>query len=188
MRRATPQDTDEERWSRAMVAAHGGDKQRYEQLLRELGETTEHYIRRRFGELACIEDCVQECLLAVHMARHTWDSRRPFRPWFFTIVHHRTVDLLRRSSYAAPIRGRTPPESATDPAAGSDPADEMLPGDLLSQLGDAQRDALTLTKIDGYSLAEAAERVGITESAMKSRVARAIRAMAVLLQREREQS
>ena len=185
---ASPQDGDEARWSKAMVAAHGGDRQLYEQLLRELGETTEHYIRRRFGELACIEDCVQECLLAVHLARHTWDPRRRFRPWFFTIVHHKTVDLLRRSNYASPLRGRTPPGAAPDPTASGDPAEEVLPGDLLSQLGAAHRDALRLTKIDGYTLAEAAERAGISQSAMKSRVARAIRAIAVLLQREREWS
>ena len=171
-----------------MVAAHGGDKLLYEQLLRELGNTTEKYIRRRFGQLACIEDCVQECLLAIHLARHTWNPRRRFRPWFFTIVHHKTIDMLRRSSYSPPQCGHVPPGMELDDAAGSDPADEMLPGDLLNQLGRANRDALTLTKIDGYSLAEAAARAGISETAMKSRVARAIRATAALLQREREES
>lgn len=174
-----------------MAAAHGGDKQLYEQLLRELGNVTERYIKRRFGQLACIEDCVQECLLAIHMARHTWDPRRRFRPWFFTIVHHKTIDVLRRSSYAPRGVGAVPPGTEMESAGGAhlaggvDPADEMLPGDLLTQLGPAHWDAIKLTKIDGYSLAEAAARAGISETAMKSRVARALRATAALLQRER---
>ena len=168
------------------MAAHGGDKQFYEQLLRELGNAIEKYIRRRFGQLACMEDCVQECLLAIHMARHTWDSSRRFRPWLFTIVHHKTIDVLRRASYAPSGRGTAWPEPELDPAAGGDPADELLPGELLNQLGPAHRDALVLTKLGGYSLAEAAARTGISESAMKSRVARAIRATAVLLRGEQE--
>jgi RNA polymerase sigma-70 factor, ECF subfamily len=181
---ASQQDREEARWSKAMVAAHRGDKQIYEQLLRELGNVTEQYIQRRFGQLACIEDCVQECLLAIHLARHTWDPRRRFRPWFFTIVHHKTVDVLRRSSYA-PAHGRRPLRgSAAEPPAGGEPADELAPGDILNQLGPAHRDALMLTKIEGLSLAEAAARVGISEAAMKSRVARAIRATAALLQRD----
>jgi RNA polymerase sigma-70 factor (ECF subfamily) len=177
------QDEDEARWSKSMVAAHGGDKQAYEQLLRELGNTIEKYIRSRFGQLACIEDCVQESLLAIHLGRHTWDPRRRFRPWLFTIVHHKTVDLLRRASYAPSRRG-TAPGTELDAASGGDLANELLPGDLLNQLGPAHRDALVLTKIGGYSLAEAAARVGISETAMKSRVARAIRATAALLRRE----
>jgi DNA-directed RNA polymerase specialized sigma24 family protein len=44
---------------------------------------------------------------------------------------------------------------------------------------------LTLTKVIGYSLTEAAERTGISETAMKSRVRRAIRAAALLLNEER---
>ena len=187
MKRITSQqDNDEARWSKAMAAAHGGDKQLYEQLLRELGIAIEKYIRSRFGQLPCIEDCVQESLLAIHMGRHTWDPRRRFRPWLFTIVHHKTVDLLRRASYAPSHRGTTTSGTELDPAAGGDLANELLPGELLNQLGPAHRDALVLTKLGGYSLAEAAARVGISETAMKSRVARAISATAALLRREGE--
>jgi RNA polymerase sigma-70 factor, ECF subfamily len=177
-------DSDEVRWSRAMAAAHGGDIHLYEQLLRELGHVTERYIQRRFGRLACVEDCVQECLLAVHLARHTWDPRRRFRPWFFTIVHHKTVDVLRRSSYALPCSLTAPAAMTLVPGAADDPADLLDPDSLLVQLGPAHWEALKLTKIDGYSLAEAAERAGVSETAMKSRVARAIRAMAALLREE----
>ena len=169
--------TAEMRWSKLMTAAHGGDHSAYEQLLGELGQAIEAYIRRRFGRLSFAEDCVQECLLAIHKGRHTWDSARPFRPWMFTIVHHRVIDLLR-SAYAgkeAPIGplDREPTEH--------DASAEIEAGEILAQLDSNQRDALMLTKIHGYSLAEAAARQGISESAMKSRVARAVRAAAVLL-------
>jgi len=169
-----------------MAAAHGGDKAVYEQLLRELGDTIERYLRCHFGRLAHVEDCVQECLLAIHMARHTWDPHRRFRPWFFTIVHHKTIDLLRRASYAPPPHeDRVPPGIGLGLTTTGDPADEMVPGDILTRLPPAYRDALKLTKIEGYSLAEAAARAGISEAAMKSRVARAIRATKALLETDR---
>ena len=163
-----------------MNAAHGGDRSAYEHLLSELGEAIEAYIRRRFGPLSFCEDCVQECLLAIHKGRHTWDSDRPFRPWMYTIVRHRVIDLLR-SAYA----GKEVPETAVhrEPEH-HDASADLEAGEILAQLDTNQRDALTLTKIHGYSLAEAAERTGISESAMKSRVARAVRAAALLLQQQ----
>lgn len=170
-----------------MVAALGGDKRLYEQLLRELAAAIERYVRRRFGRLAFIDDCVQECLLAIHEARHTYDPRRRFRPWLFTVVRNKTIDLLRRSYYAPrPAADALAPLWIEAAEAAGDPAGELVAGDILTQLDPRHRDALTLTKVAGYSLAEAAARLGISEAAMKSRVARAVRATVVLLERERD--
>jgi RNA polymerase sigma-70 factor (ECF subfamily) len=64
-----------------MAAAHRGDKRLYERLLRETAVAIDRYIRRRFRALSFVDDCVQESLLAVHNARHTYNPERPFRPW-----------------------------------------------------------------------------------------------------------
>ena len=174
---------DERRWSHLMAAAHRGDTRLYEQLLRELAEAIERYIRSRFGALSFTEDCVQECLLAIHTGRHTYDPQRPFRPWFFTIVRNKTVDLLRRS-YAGESTVNSAVEETLASTANA-PDEQLSAGDVLAQLQPSFRHALTLTKICGYTLAEAAERSGISESAMKSRVSRAVRAAELLLAEER---
>lgn len=174
---------DEKRWSAEMAAAHGGDTRAYERLLGELGSVIEAYVRSRFGPLPFTEDCVQECLLAIHRARHTYDPSRPFRPWLFAIVRNRTVDMLRRMH----ARDRTARSSADSAPEGIEhgPEAESETGEILAQLKPEFRDALTLTKIYGYSIEEAARRSGISETAMKSRVSRAIRATAALLSSER---
>ena len=176
-------EADEHRWSRLMVAAHRGDTRLYEQLLRELADVIERYINSRFGALSFTEDCVQECLLAIHAGRHTYDPRRPFRPWLFTIVRNKTVDLLRRSYAGAGASVGLPEEGITADVGAPDA--ELAAGEILARLQPSFRNALTLTKICGYSLAEAAQRSGISESAMKSRVSRAVRAAEALLNEER---
>jgi RNA polymerase sigma-70 factor (ECF subfamily) len=173
-------DADEQRWSQYMAAAHRGDARRYERLLRELADVIRAYIRSRFGTLAFTEDCVQECLIAIHRARHTYDPKRPFRPWLFAIVRNKTVDLLRRSRAGSRVGG-VAVEMHTEP----DPRAELEAGEILSELKPEFRSALTLTKIIGYSINEAAERSGISANAMKSRVSRAIRAAESLLKAER---
>lgn len=175
-------DADEQRWSQYMAAAHRGDARLYERLLRELAGVIRAYIRSRFGALAFTDDCVQECLIAIHNARHTYDPTRPFRPWLFAIVRNKTVDLLRRSFTSARTR-----EDAVEmqAAAEPDPQAEIEAGEILAGLKPEFRSALTLTKIIGYSINEAAEHSGISENAMKSRVSRAIKAAESLLKEER---
>jgi len=172
---------EEARWSNWMVSANAGDADAYAKLLEEIGGVMEQYLRRRFGEGDFIEDCVQECLLAIHNARHTYDPKRPFRPWLFTIVRNRTIDLLR-SSYAGKEVSNTPAIDAASQLDG--PAEDYAAAQVLVQLEPGQRHALMLTKILGYSLAEAAQYEGVTESAMKSRVARALRAAEDILHSE----
>lgn len=174
-------EADEQRWSELMAAAHRGDARLYEQLLHELAGAIRAYVRSRFGALAFTDDCVQECLIAIHNARHTYDPRRPFRPWLFAIVRNKTVDLLRRS-----YTSRRASEGMTglDDAA-PDPRAEVEAGEILAGLKPEFRNALTLTKLIGYSINEAAEHAGISVTAMKSRVSRAIKAAELLLNQER---
>lgn len=172
---------DEQRWSALMASAHRGDSRAYATLLTELAGTIQRYIERRFGQLSFIEDCVQECLLSIHNGRHTYDPKRSFRPWFFTIVRNRTIDLLRSAYAGREPAGVIDPGTVSDSA---DPLEELAAGELLERLEPIQRDALTLTKVCGYSIAEAAAKAGVSESAMKSRVSRALRAASTLLEQE----
>jgi len=55
----------------------------------------------------------------------------------------------------------------------------------LESLPDAQRQAVLLLKVEGLTVGEAAERVGVTDGAMKLRAHRGYRALRTLLGRER---
>ena len=163
---------DERRWREWMTLAQAGDRQAYDRLLHALGDAIEAYLRARFGAMSFIEDCVQECLLTIHQARHTYDSTRPFRPWLFTIVRHKAIDMLRRMQHQ--LRADDLPTDSM--ASAVDPSDDLATGQALAALSPQFREALTLTKIAGLTVPEAAQQCGVTESAMKARVNRALKA------------
>jgi len=179
-------ESDEHRWSALMVSAQAGNESDYRQLLQELTVVIQKFLRVRFGNHDFVEDCVQESLIAVHQARHTYNPKRPFRPWMFAIVRNKAIDTLRkqrtRSDHAE--RYQREQEILSQPGPPSDSGGELSGGELLEALPDPHKEILVMTKIIGFSIAETAERLGISESAVKVRVHRAIGKLRHLLEKK----
>ena len=178
------EQTDEQRWANFMVSAQSGNEADYRQLLSEVAEVIGYYLRGRFGNHHFIEDCVQDSLIAIHQARHTYDASRLFRPWMFAIVRHKTIDSLRhqRSQQRAIDNHRASASSGDQFTASDTLEDQVSEGRLINSLPPQHREAVTLTKIVGLSTAEAADRLNISESALKVRVHRAINKLKRLLE------
>jgi RNA polymerase sigma-70 factor (ECF subfamily) len=172
-------------WLRAQL----GDDAAYRQCLGLLAGRLRAYLKRRLSGFPDeIEDLVQETLLALHLQRGTYDPTLPVSAWAVAIARHKLVDQWRR-------RGRR--DSLHDAI---DDVDEHLltaePDDggarrdleiLLQALPPAQRQAIVMTKIEGLSMAEAAERTGASESAIKVQVHRGLKRLSALVQRDGSQ-
>ena len=184
--KAEDNGSDEARWSALMQSAQHGNERDYQQLLTELSHVIDRYLRTRIGHHHFIEDCVQDTLVAIHKARHTYNPRRPFRPWLFAIVRHKAIDTLRRQRSQRDTVERYRQELASDvPAAQEDPVDaRALPGKLLEALSPRYREAITLTKINGMTTAEAAATLHISEGALKVRIHRAVGRLKRLVEAE----
>lgn len=167
---------EEVRWSRAMVAAQAGDSAAYRTLLGELDLVLRSYLPRLLGESSLLEDAVQEALIAVHKARHTYDPRRPFRPWFLAIARHKAIDQLRRGRNPA-LQGASQHEEQeqVEPGAENRPGAALEVARMLSGLPGTFREAIVLTKLQGRTVEEAAAHEGVSATAMRSRVARGMR-------------
>jgi len=170
---------DEARWSGWLALAQAGDGEAYGQLLGELAGVIRAYLISRFGRLDNLDDCVQESLLALHQARHTFEPGRPFRPWLFAIVRNKTIDQLRRAPREMPAAEAMAvvDEPAYD---GPEPGDAIDTGRLLARLSHNLRETLVLTKIMGFSTRECADRQGVSESVVKVRVHRGLRKLRAL--------
>jgi RNA polymerase sigma-70 factor (ECF subfamily) len=150
-------------------------------------------------EASEVEDVVQEILLSIHRARHTWRADRPFDPWMWAIARNASTDALRRQRRE---RARRPApelsgagETDVEALAGRGPCDleaqlgarELTPilAAALSRLPAPQRQAVELLYVEQLSVAEAAARAGVSPSALKVRAHRGSRALRQALRAER---
>ena len=164
---------DEHRWRQLMSGAQQGDRSAYELLLTEISVVIERYLRSRFGAIDMLEDCVQECLLVIHKARHTYNPMREFRPWMFTLVRHRMIDLLRERDcrIQASVEMSDAEPDLTDP----EHIHRLIDGvRVLAALSPDYREAVALVKYAGMTTLEVSGRLGITESAVKARLRRGL--------------
>ena len=170
-----------------MQRAQDGDRHAYASLLREVAPIVKRVLQSRMGFLspADREDIVQEILLSLHAARVTYDPERPFTPWLMTIIHNRTVDHARRYSRRSTnevLVDELPTNVAdnTDSTGGAYGDPDAL-RHAVKGLPKGQRVAVELLKLRELSLKEAADVSGMSISALKVSVHRAIKSLRISL-------
>jgi len=167
-----------------MRQAQQGDASAYASLLVALVGVARQFVRRRAGAaVPWVDDVVQDALLALHAARHTYDPARPFAPWFYAIVSNRMVDVVRRERRvsARELHVDALPERAAADARGRDELDVDAIHAALASLPARQREVIEGLKYRDQSVREVAGRMGMTESAVKVTAHRGYRALRRLL-------
>jgi len=163
---------------------HGGA---YRSFLQALTRHLRGYLRRRMPHYRDdVEDLVQEILLAVHNARHTWRPDEPLTAWLHAIARYKLMDFFR--SHARREFLNDPLDDHADLLADSDdePAQARHDiGKLLEQLPDRQRLPIVHMKLEGLSVTETARLTGLSESAVKVGVHRGLKALAALIRGRR---
>jgi RNA polymerase sigma factor (sigma-70 family) len=168
-------------WAELMRAANRGDARSYHRLLTELAPMLRSVARRGYARYGVapedVEDVVQETLLALHLKRHTWHEGQPLLPWIVAIARNKLVDNLRR-------RGRhihLPIDEISETLAAEDPGVDMNGADaerLMARLQGRQRDIVLAISIEGASARQVAERLGMTEGAVRVALHRALQSLA----------
>ena len=157
-------------WPHLMEKAQQGDSAAYRQLLIEITPAIKRFLRARYFSPDHIEDISQEILLAIHGARHTFRPEQPFANWMYGIARHKMIDYLRRQvrQNANEISDDELVTFLADET--NNPEDALSGKDLhmaLEQLSDKQRRILLLTKVEGFSMAEVATKMRMSETAVK---------------------
>lgn len=171
-------ETDE-RLSTLMRLACAGDKEAYDALLRESAVIIRGFVERRVGRNSDTEDVLQEILISIHEARHTFNATKPFAPWVFAIAKRRVCDHWRKE-YRRLSRLSVDALENDAPFAEPEPVDRDVADKLaqkLEQLPEKQRLAVDLLKLQGYSIKEAALKLKMTEAALKVTAHRAYEAL-----------
>ena len=53
------------------------------------------FLAKRLSFANEVDDLMQEILISIHKARHTYDGNRPYKPWVYAIAKFRLQDHLR---------------------------------------------------------------------------------------------
>lgn len=138
------------------------------------------FLHRQTGDRARAEDLVQQTFLQMHCARETYVSGADVLPWAFAIARRLAIDAYRRRKREvldgdldlAPLVS----DLAPDDALRSKQAAQMVQ-ETLENLPESQRVAFELIKLDGLSVAQAAETLGTTVTAVKLRAHRTYEAL-----------
>lgn len=152
-----------------MRQALAGDKRAYAIALEQTAALLRPYLARRMSNLNALEDVLQEILISIHKARHTYDGNRPYLPWVFAIANYRLKDYLRMH-YADRLRHAAELSEAqnvsTSDVTESGLSYESIKGEI-RRLPGKQPVILHLIHGEGYTAKEVAARIGMTESAVK---------------------
>ncbi len=162
----------------AMERYADGDVTAFATLYDELAPRLYRFAARQLQSRAAAEDVVQQALLQIHCARARFTHGAAVLPWAYAIVRRLVIDLTHRRS-REDLRANLAPE-AEEPSGAALPDEAVhlkrgeaaLRQDLL-RLPRALRDAFELVKIEGLSVAESAEVLGITRGMVKIRAHRA---------------
>ena len=173
--------------SALMREAQDGNQAAYASLLREVLSILKRVVQARLSFIPATdrEDLVQDILLSLHAARATYDPARPFTPWLMTIAHNRMVDQARRSARRAANEvsvDEYPTHVADEDTAADSYGDPEELRQAIKTLPKGQRSAIELMKLREMSLKEAAQATGMSISALKVSVHRAIKSLRTSLQ------
>lgn len=185
-----PESQDADWEALARVAA--GDGEAFERLVERHQARLLAVCERLLGDREEARDAAQEVFLKVFRHAAGVERRGRLFTWIYRIAVNHCLNRLRRRRLARflPFASgggdeedfRRPPEPA-DP--GADPETELATRErwratraAVDRLPPGQRAVLVLAKFEGLSYREIAATLGLTESAVESRLVRAMRRLA----------
>jgi RNA polymerase sigma-70 factor (ECF subfamily) len=166
----------------ALVRAHvRGDRDAFGELVRRHRDRLWAVALRTLGDREDAADAVQEALLSAYRSADRFRGESAVTTWLHRIVVNSCLDRARRRQ-ARPTVPLPEVERFRDPAAPDPETDTALAVQAaLAQLPSEQRVPLVLLDMQGYSVAEIAQLLGVAEGTVKSRCARGRARLAVLL-------
>ena len=176
----TPSPTDQQ-LAEVMRKAQAGDGKAYHQLLTDITPMIRGFIYKRLGDHSELEDRVQDVLLAVHRAGHTYNSDRSFLNWMFAIADYKVKDHLRshyrRKAAGTQVDLETVAELSA-PQLQLALEDRQMLERLLETLSPRERTIVQMMKIEGHSARDVGTNLGMSEGAVKVAVHRAMKTLA----------
>lgn len=158
-----------------LVAGMSGDAVSYAKFLQMITPMLRRVVAKRLPS-SDIEDVVQEILISIHKARHTYDGLRPIMPWLASIANFRISDYLRK--HYSQMQHKSVDIADYENILSDvteDNTDNEYIDELLKDTTEKHKQILTMMHVEGYTAKEIGMKFGMNESAVKVAAHRAIK-------------
>jgi len=169
------------------VAARQGDQDAFAHIMRRHKGWLYQFIRRYVADKDDAYDVLQESFVSAWGALSRFDPERPLEAWLRRIALNKCRDRARRSAVrraALSVLGwlgaQTEQAPTAENAAAADQALKRLDA-AIGNLPMALKEPLVLTMLEGMSHKDAGEMLGINAKAVETRVYRAKKQLATVL-------
>ena len=167
-----------------LLRAHAdGDPYAFDALVRRHRDRLWAVALRTMRDPEEAADALQDALISAFRAAGSFRAESAVTTWLHRIVVNACLDRIRRRksrpTVALPEQGPGEPVERRDQISERDTS--MVVEAALAQLPIEQRSAITLVDLEGYSVADSAQILGVAEGTIKSRCARGRARLAILL-------
>lgn len=188
MKPKKPYSETELRWKSMMIQIQEGNEKIYELFLEEVSYVLKPFCISRIGGFGNIDDCVQEILIGIHHARHTYDPNHPIKPWLFAIARYKMIDWSRKkikiSSREVFDEQKMSHAKATDVNPDHQMGVSQSLENALNKLDEKYKEVIICLKLQELSVKETADKLGISESNVKARASRGYKKLKSILEKQ----
>ncbi len=161
-----------------LTAAQHGNSDAFCNLVEAFQRPVYNLCYRMLGDPDEAEDAAQETFLRAYNGIKRYDSQRPFSTWLLSIAAHYCIDQIRRRRFTTlsfdQMPYLDPPDLTPGPEASTVAGEtQRRVQTLLASLNPQDRAAVVMLYWYDFSYEEIAAALGLTVSAVKSRLHRA---------------
>jgi RNA polymerase sigma-70 factor (ECF subfamily) len=158
-----------------------GEQAAFEALFARHAGRVQGFLSRMVRDGPLAEDLLQTSFLSVIRARGRYEPGTRFAPWLLTIAANAARDALRRRQHVEAYSKERDLSPESVPPGVGDPGMRRRLEDALQQLHPDQREAVILSKVEGWSFEEIASMRGISVGAARVRAHRGYEKLRQLL-------
>ncbi|MBY8851432.1 RNA polymerase sigma factor SigM [Saccharothrix longispora] len=158
-----------------LIAAHAaGDPHAFSELVRRHRDRMWAVALRTLRDPEEAADALQEAFISAFRAAASFRAESQVTTWLHRIVVNACLDRMRRRQTrpTVPLPEAGPGEPVAPRDAMAERETRLVVQAALNELPEEQRAPIILVDVEGYSVAETAQLLGIAEGTVKSRCAR----------------
>ncbi len=183
-----------------MERAQNGDQAAYEQLVKRHQQRVSAVVGGILRRREDVEDVAQQVFIKAYFSLKRFDQRSAFSTWLYKITVNECWDYLRKKRvrplvYEADLSEDQARQMGSFVTAGKAPADSSERAAmrqqverLLDQLSEEDRQMMVLKEVEGFSVEEVGEILGLNVNTVKVRLFRARARLVKSLRRRKKEN